>query len=215
MSAIALIAGLTPLNLINVPILSQTAIIRSVLTKNGLYEDGKILTDKTEETLSNEDKNTIIRAYNKIKNFDTNPYASGFTESFGFSSSYEYTDKYRYELTVNANNKQSRKTPIDISSFKELYLITYNTDDNKVCINYADKTLDITDFIMQNMKKDNDAQTLYEPLIIKDATGFTCIITNLNARTHDSLTEEQFENYKKDNAGSSFYCYGITGFAVR
>ncbi len=215
MSAIALIAGVTPLNLINVPILSQTAIIRSVLTKNGLYEDGKILIDKTEETLSNEDKNTIIRAYNKIKNFDTNPYASGITESFGFSSSYEYTDKYRYELTVNANNKQSRKTPIDISSFKELYLITYNTNDNKVSINYADKTLDITDVIIQNLKKDSEAQTKQEPLIIKDDAGFTCIITNLNARTSDNLTEKLFENYKIDNSELDFYCYGITGFAVR
>nr|MCR5764251.1 DUF4153 domain-containing protein [Treponema sp.] len=100
LAVIALIAGLTPLNLMDVPIRSQTGIIYSVLKKSNLYEDGKILTDKTRSMLSAEDKKTIIRAYNKIKGIDTNPFKD-FSKSFGFEISDKgIPDAYRYSFYI-------------------------------------------------------------------------------------------------------------------
>ncbi|MBR1911527.1 MAG: DUF4153 domain-containing protein [Treponema sp.] len=217
LSVIALVAGITPLNAIDVPIRSQTGIIRSVLKKNNLYENGIILTDKTNETLSDTDKATIIRAYKKIKDLDDSPFKKDFTETFGFDGIPSRNCSY-YEFNINQNRNQS----VDISSFKELYPISYDRDDNRICIRYADSSLDITDSIMAHMKKktsdaDDKSITQQEPLVITDSHGFTCIITRLTltARTNTAFTDEEFELYRKDKSQWKFIYYVIDGFAVR
>nr|MCR5762247.1 hypothetical protein [Treponema sp.] len=161
-------------------------------------------------------KKTIIRAYNKIKGIDTNPFKD-FSKSFGFEISDKgIPDAYRYSFYIEI---QTPSKSIDISKFKELYVIDYKMENNRISINYSNKTLDITDSVIKNLKKDTSLSeskiTQKTPLFIKDSSGFTCIITNLSARTADDLTDEQIENYKKDSSGLQFYCYGIEGFAVK
>ncbi len=207
MSAIALVAGLTPLNLIDVPIRSQSKIIYSVLKKNSLYEDGKILTDKTKETLSDKDKKTIIRAYNKIKNFDSKPFGE-FEQTFGFSDN-ENSDKYKYSFAIKSSNGTKA---IDISSFKELYTLDYKFENNRVFIYYAGKETDITEFVIKNIKKGDVKQT--SPLLIEDSSGYTCIITNLSSYAKSQFNDEGFENAVKNNT-LDFYCHSIEGFAVK
>lgn len=211
----ALIAGITPFNLIDVPLRSQTKIIYSTLERNGLYKDGNILKNKTMEVLSSDDKNTIIRAYNKIKNIDINPFKD-FEKTFGFHID-NYTkvtkNKYSYRIYVPKSN-----IAINISSYSQMYELDYEIENGRILLNYAGNTLDITDtvkkYLAQNGEPNNNKDN-EKPLIFKDNKGFTCIITKLSSYTTDPFTQEQFASYKDDYSDLDITCYNIAGYAFK
>lgn len=213
---IALIAGISPLNLIDVPLRSQTKIVYSVLEKNSLYKDGIIIKDKTKEVLSAEDKTAIIRAYNKIKYIDQNPFKD-FEETLGFPIAdykLESKNEYVYIISVPTANK-----PVNISAYSQMFVIDYEIKDSKILLNYAGNILDITDTVKKHLaqkgKISENNKYLEEPLVLKDSKGFTCIIMQLSAYTKDYLTNEQFESYRDNYSDLNIGCYAIIGYAFK
>ena len=219
-AVIALTAGLTPLNMYDVPIRSQTGIIYSILKKNGLYEDGKIATDRTTQVLSPDDKKAIIRAYEKLPIYDEAKSfpKDKFEQTFGFSREFKAeSDLSVYRLDVNVSDKGSN--PIDVSGFKEMYVVSYNVDSGRILLQFAGKSADITDTLVNILTP--EGKEIKEPLVIKDRnSGFTLIIRQITLRTKNPMTEGELEAKKKmnsytDGTDSIFYCYNVEGYAFR
>ncbi len=94
---LVLLVTVTPFNVIDMPIASQTAILENVLTKNNMIKDGVVIPG---ENISAEDKETILSSYQylkynagKVPDFIPNS-EKDFAEIFGFSV---YMDNNQYE----------------------------------------------------------------------------------------------------------------------
>lgn len=96
---ITLIVTVTPLNIIDMPVRSQTNILKTTLEANGMLQNGTVIPN---ENVSEEDKEKILSAYEYLK-YDAdklpdfiNDYKTE-TELFGFSDeSNRYDDDYTY-----------------------------------------------------------------------------------------------------------------------
>ncbi len=94
---IVLLVTVTPFNVIDMPVRSQTAILKNVLMKNNMIKDGIVIPN---ENISDEDAETILSSFNYLqynagKTPDFIPNAEKpFSEIFGFSDIQRET---RYE----------------------------------------------------------------------------------------------------------------------
>jgi len=121
---IALIVTVTPFNVIDMPIASQTNILKTVLERNGMLTDGKVI---PKSDIDDKDAEKIISAFEylkydakKIPEFITNPKQT-IPEIFGFTK--KYNDSNNNVFHCNFYSKKS----IDISDYDAM-LKVYNDD---------------------------------------------------------------------------------------
>ena len=119
---IALIVTITPFNVIDMPISSQTKILRTTLEANGMLNNGVVIPN---ENVSKDDAERIISAFEYLKydadnvpdfiqNSDDSP-----KEIFGFSNSYE--SEYIY-------CSYKTKDSVDISAYTKMISVYENNN---------------------------------------------------------------------------------------
>ncbi len=225
LAALALFSSLTPWNLIDVPFRSQTGIIIHTLEKHGLFVDGRILAERTAAELSDEDKNTIIRAYHKLLDTEREPdwYVHiadeadkngggahfDFEETFGFAQR-KYGEAERrqwvFKLEMPAHDA------IAISPYTELYQLYFENANYNTILKYADCRFDMREKFTELWKESAAAggkKQLSEPLVFSDSRGYTVFITFMSMSIWG--TEDEF--WEKVNEGD-FYS-SVRGFACR
>lgn len=148
-TAIFLLASVTPLNIIDVPLYEQAARLESVLKKNNMLDNGVI---SPNPGLNAEDKKRIQSSYNYLIYQDNAPeYIKGknFADLFGFE---QFEDGYIQPRYIN---KYSGNIPseLDISGYTKMFIIDRNSYDSgaaidRIIINIGGADYDITDYIL-------------------------------------------------------------------
>lgn len=116
---LVLAVTVTPFNVIDMPVASQTAILENVLLKNNMIKDGCVIPGKN---VSDDDAEMIISSYNYLKYHAKQvpefiPYPKKeFSEIFGFS---EYQTEKQY-LTYTFQTKSS----VDITEYDKMVKVT-------------------------------------------------------------------------------------------
>lgn len=164
---VALLASVTPLNIIDVPVNEQTARLERVLVNNGMFSGNKIIS-KTD--IAEEDKKQIMSCYNYLiyqKKVPAYLEGSDFAVLFGFEQSGNNNNNVRY-----FNNTNNLISEIDISGYKRMLQIDKNngnTSNARIVLTLDGTDYDITDFILslekngsKNGSKDN-TQITYAP----------------------------------------------------
>lgn len=164
---VALLASVTPLNIIDVPVNEQTARLERVLVNNGMFSGNKIIS-KTD--IAEEDKKQIMSCYNYLiyqKKVPAYLEGSDFAVLFGFEQSGNNNNNVRY-----FNNTNNLISEIDISGYKRMLQIDKNngnTANARIVLTLDGTDYDITDFILslekngsKNGSKDN-TQITYAP----------------------------------------------------
>lgn len=126
---IVLIVTITPFNVIDMPIASQTNILKTVLTENNMIVNGKVVPGSN---VSKEDQEKIISAYDYLKyDADNIPdfiedSKKDFKEIFGFP---KYVEDYNYNYNTNYTYCiYSAKNSIDIAGYNKMIYIDSNID---------------------------------------------------------------------------------------
>ncbi len=122
---ITLLVTVTPFNVIDMPVASQTAILKNALVKNDMLKDGSVIPN---ENVSNEDAKIIESAYfylrynaNKVPEFIQDSDKS-FAEIFGFEL-YQYEERFTYQHCAFKT-----KASVDITEYDRLVKVTDNND---------------------------------------------------------------------------------------
>ncbi|MBQ9539087.1 MAG: DUF4153 domain-containing protein [Treponema sp.] len=208
LACLLIFASFSPLNIINVPLWSQTRIMEKVLNAHGLIEDGSVNASECAKVLSADEKEILVRAYGKIDSFDKRPdwFNENFEKTFGFNRYESDSKDYYYRLSVPSSER------MDISSYSEIYLIN-NRDKN--IVEFAGRSFDITpylkDYLLPSVSYD-ERITDKKPIYINAGDNFTLIITNLSAYADDV---PKGTDIKELDDLSLIKNYGIHGFAVR
>ena len=214
LAGLALFSSLTPWNLIDVPFRSQTGIIIRTLEKYGLFADGRVIAEKTEATLSDEDKNTIIRAYNKLDGIERKPdwYADDFKATFGFAYR-----KYGGEDDTRQDWKCVLELPSDsaipISPYTELYVLDFDNANDRQLVKYAGKAFDLKekfDGLWKQAADGGGTKRLDAPLLFTDGEGYTVCLTYLNLCIYNEDEEEFLNRVRSGN-----YWAEVRGYAFR
>lgn len=164
---VALLASITPLDIIDVPVYEQTARLERVLVNNGMFSGNKII---SKSDIAEEDKKQIMSCYNYlIYQIKVPAYLEGsdFAVLFGFEQSVNNNNNVRY-----FNNTNNLISEIDISGYKRMLQIDKNSDNTakaRMVLTIDGTDYDITDFILslekngsKNGSKDN-TQITYAP----------------------------------------------------
>ena len=123
---IVLLVTITPFNVIDMPVKSQTKILENVLVKNDMIKDGKVVPN---ENVSEEDTKIISSAYyylkhnaDKVPDFIENPDKT-FKLIFGVQ---EYN---RFSNTISSYYNFKTKGTVDISEYKTMISANYYDED--------------------------------------------------------------------------------------
>ena len=123
---IVLLVTITPLNVIDMPVKSQTKILENVLVKNDMIKNGKVVPN---ENVSEEDTKIISSAYYYLKNnadkvpdFIEDPDKT-FKEIFGVEGYNRYTNS-----NITYANYETKDT-VDISGYKTMIDTSYYYED--------------------------------------------------------------------------------------
>ena len=137
LNKIALISGMvvllvtvTPLNVIDMPVASQTAILKNVLTKNNMISDGAVIPNNN---INDEDAKAIISSYNYLKynakktpDFIPND-EKNFSEIFGFSDS-EKESRYEgwFFQTKSSADITEYQQMVKVYAYDEVLTVDHN-----------------------------------------------------------------------------------------
>ncbi len=214
LAAILLFAGASPLNIQNVPLWSQTRIMEKILNERGLLLNGKVDAKKAAEILTNEEREVLSRAYEKIRVFNKRPKwfetvqdktelrrEKDFEKTFGFKTNEEKKLSYYFELDVPSSRK------ISVPPSSDFYVLKSERNDEgpeKRVVKFAGKTYDLAKDIRPLLKikeKDVDKTTESDPIYIDAGDGYTIVLTYVSASASEG--EDRFS-----------YC-SVKGFAVK
>lgn len=122
---IVLIVTVTPFNVIDMPVASQTNILKNVLTANDMLKDGKVIPNPN---VNDEDAERIISAYEylkynakKVPEFIPDSQKS-IKDIFGFEKKYDYNSRNNYQY-CNFRTKES----VDITNYDKM-IECFDTD---------------------------------------------------------------------------------------
>ena len=175
---LSLFASISSLNIISVPLKSQTRIMENVLNAHNLLQNGEVNAAECAKILSADEREILTRAYGKIEDFSTRPswFKEDFANTFGFNAG-ETAAKTDYYYWINVPSSKS----LDVRSFTEIYRLR-QSDDNM--ITFANETIDIRAHLLPLLRvydsydKSTDDEN---PLVIHTDSGFTLILTQLKA----------------------------------
>ena len=186
---IVLIVTITPLNVIDMPVRSQTRILTNVLTANDMLKDGKVVPNPN---VSDEDAKKIISAYEYLKydagktpDFIPNP-KNSIEEIFGFTKKNDFDRNGKVYRYCNFRTKDS----VDITEYDKMVKVY---DDN-----------DIIKFEHNGQQYDIDliqiANSFYDQYDTEE--------TELDLYIVDENTALYFEDFSFDaEDGEVYYCY--------
>ena len=135
---IVLVVTITPFNVIDMPISSQTKILKTVLSDNGMLQDGVVVPN---ENVSEEDVKRIISAYNYLKYDAQNgpdfipDSDKSLEEIFGFKQSIKESESNSIYCDFGS------KSSVDISGYTRMIEATY--DDYVITAEYNNKSYEI------------------------------------------------------------------------
>jgi hypothetical protein len=174
----AVLVTLTPLNIIDVPVLEQNARLIRVLKANGMYENGVIIPKMPE---SETDRIKITSAYNYVNGSGSKKAAvtgdnRSFNEIFGFNASYEGQKPRAEEYGHYRDNGDY----IDIAGYSKLYdnihLYPHNLENrlsgNTFILSAGDEIIeyDFSEEIKRLYEKygiNNDAMSMFYDVSVK------------------------------------------------
>ena len=120
---IVLLVTVTPFNVIDMPVASQTAILKNALLKNDMIKDGIVVPN---ENVSEEDQETIRSSYHYLQ------YSAEKTPDFIPDSDKEFSEIFGFERYANNNfstfqycSYETKKT-VDISAYDQMIKMTSN-----------------------------------------------------------------------------------------
>jgi hypothetical protein len=191
-AVICLLSSVGPLNAIDIPIYEQTIRLESILKRNDMFADGKIIPNGN---ISKEDKRAITSAYEEIIYEDKMPGYLDENSSFYVIFGFERIDEY-------GNDDQSRHTyvsenafhdEIDIEGYSKYFVIdAYNNEDFEIVID--DVSYDIEKQILSIVSDDDDSD-----MIIRVADDVVIYLT--------------YVSYETDENAEPVY-FSATGFAL-
>ena len=198
LAGLLVFAGASPLNIQNVPLWSQTRIMEKILNERALLADGKVDAKKAAEILTNEEREVLSRAYEKIRVFNKRPKwfesvqdkdelrrEKDFEKTFGFRTNEEKKLSYYFELDVPSSKK------ISVPQASEFYVLEREKSDEspeKCLVKFSDKTYDLSKDIrplLRLKEKDVDKITESEPIYIDAGDGYTIALTYACANASD------------------------------
>lgn len=120
---IVLLVTVTPFNVIDMPVASQTAILENVLSKNNMIKDGAVIPN---QNISTEDAQRIVSSYNYLKyhakktpDFIPNS-KKDFPEIFGFAEDVNETKYNHYSFQT--------KESVDITGYDKMVKVYQDND---------------------------------------------------------------------------------------
>ncbi|MBE7019388.1 MAG: DUF4153 domain-containing protein [Ruminococcaceae bacterium] len=120
---IVLLVTVTPFNVIDMPVASQTAILKNALLKNDMIKDGIVVPN---DNVSEEDQETIRSSYHYLR------YSAKKTPDFIPDSNKEFSEIFGFERYANNNfstfqycSYETKKT-VDISAYDQMIKMNSN-----------------------------------------------------------------------------------------
>lgn len=157
-AAVCLISSVGPLNAIDIPIYEQTIRLESILKRNDMFVDKKIIPNAE---ISEEDKRAVTSAYEEIIYEDKMPgyldEDSSFYEIFGFERIDEYgnVDNSRHTYI----NEDAFHDEVDIEGYRKYYVIdAYNEQAFEITID--DVTYDIEKQMLAIVSDDDESDMI-------------------------------------------------------
>ncbi len=190
---IVLVVTISPFNVIDMPVASQTNILKTVLNKNDMLKDGKVIPNPD---VSDKDAEKIISAYEylkydakKLPDFIPNS-EKGISEIFGFAKKSDYDGYGNNYIHCNFHTKDS----VDITDYDKM--VRKYASDDIIKIEHNNKQYDI------DLKQ--IAKTLYDKYdtekseldIYKVNENIALYFTNFNFTIdNDNVTYCYFSGY--------------------
>lgn len=176
LAVLVLIVTISPLNMYDVSYISQVNRLKSMLTKFGMLENGKLVNhdrEKLDNILTSHDKSMLISAtsfitgydyYHKglpafLEGYDNDPY-----QFYGFSDNlYDYSGKF--ELYYNHFEfLDYTEQVVDISQHNKLFFFSKYEyiGMERIAIEIDGEEYNITDFLLSLNDTDKHTQIIYE-----------------------------------------------------
>ena len=188
---IVLIVTVTPFNVIDMPVASQTKILESVLTANGMLKDGKVVPNSK---VSVEDAEKIISSYNylkydakKLPEFILNSEKNTDYEIFGFKADHD-SDRNNY-IHCNFSTKES----VDITDYNKM-VECREYDSIKIEHNGQQYDIDLEQLARNFYSQYGDEEKQLDIYVVDD--NLALYFTNFNVSfENDQMTYCYFNGY--------------------
>ena len=164
---IVLLVTITPFNVIDMPVRSQTNILKTALESNGMLKDGVVIPN---ESIDKEAAKKIISSYRYLKyNAKHTPEYiqdenKSFKEIFGFTDSYEYETDYIYCRFETTNS-------VDISEYKRMEKADWSYDEQVIKTNETNFEIDLKPIAEQLYAQYGEEKEIPEIYVIDENTG--------------------------------------------
>ena len=214
LSILCLLTTCTKFNMIDMPVREQSARMLSVLKKNNLIAEGKIIISSG-DMLTKEDRAILKSTFDELSTAEKKPVwlsssketinHDEFKSLFGFEYDSLSVSKTCFIYSVYTENKN-----FNIAPYKTLYLIdearNVETNGKKLIINANGVAYDITQFVDSNYTEINESasyEKMYkngeqqkEPLLIHEADGSDLYLTEITVKANSETKRITYAKVK-------------------